>query len=36
MTGQGLTGYFECVGDESGLPCTPGVSSYAKSMEVIF
>jgi len=35
MTGQGLTGYFECVGDESGLPCTAGVS-YAKSMEVIF
>ena len=35
MTGQGLTGYFDCFGNKSGLPCTVGVS-YAKSMENIF
>lgn len=35
MTGQGLTGYFDCLGHKSDLPCTVRVS-YAKSMEIIF
>ena len=35
MSGQGLTGYFECGADEAGLPRNAKVF-YAKSMEEIF
>ncbi len=35
MSGQGLTGYFECVADEVELPRIARVF-YAKSMEEIF
>lgn len=35
MSGQGLTGYFESVADEAGLPRIARVF-YAKSMEEVF